>query len=118
MQHARETTRTTRHTTGRVLLCLLCFLWFLPSEARTRKITLSGSLTRTDYEHLLEREFNVPAGVKRLRISLSYTGGERRTVIDLGLRGPAGFRGWSGGGPQTIVVDATFASYGYLSGAI
>src|SRR5262249_12278907 len=88
------------------------------SEGRTRKLTLSGSVMRADYKHLFERQFNVAAGVKQLKISLAYTGEDRRTVIDLGLRGPAGFRGWSGGGPQTIVISATFASYGYLSGPI
>src|SRR5262245_43048550 len=81
-------------------------------------MTLSGSLTRADYERLLEREFDVPGGIKCLKISLMYTGEDRRTVIDLGLRGPAGFRGWSGGGPQTVVLGGTFATYGYLPGPV
>lgn len=79
---------------------------------------LTGRITGADYERLLEREFDVPAGTKRLSVSLLYSGKERRTVVDLGLRGPAGFRGWSGGGAQTIVVGPTFASYGYLPGPI
>jgi hypothetical protein len=89
------------------------------SSAQTpATITLSGTLTRADYERLFEREFDLSSGIKRLKISLTYTGEDRRTVIDLGLRGPAGFRGWSGGGPQTIVLGATYASYGYLPGPI
>jgi hypothetical protein len=90
----------------------------LHGAASLKPIVISGSLTHADYERLLEREFEVPFGVKSLRISLSYTGEDRRTVIDLGLRSPAEFRGWSGGGPQTIVVGPTFASYGYLPGPI
>src|SRR5215467_8844370 len=66
----------------------------------------------------MEREFDIAAGTKRLKITLKYSGSDRGTVIDLGLRGPAGFRGWSGGGPQSIVVGPTFASYGYLPGSI
>jgi hypothetical protein len=87
-------------------------------SADTRRTTVSGSLTRADYERLLERPFEVAPGTKSLKIALTYTGSDRGTVIDLGLRGPAGFRGWSGGGQQTIVVGTTYTSYGYLSGAI
>src|SRR5262249_48043042 len=83
-----------------------------------RTLTISGSLTHDDYERLLERRFDVLPGTGSLKIALSYTGSNRGTVIDLGLSGPAGFRGWSGGGPQNIVVGPTFASYGYLSGPI
>jgi hypothetical protein len=87
--------------------------------AVTRKpIVISGTLTHSDNGRLFEREFDVPAGIKSLKISLSYTGEDRRTVIDLGLRSPSEFRGWSGGGSQTIVVGPTFASYGYLPGPI
>jgi hypothetical protein len=81
-------------------------------------VVLEGSLTHVDYERLFEREFDVVPGTQRLKISLKYTGEDRRTVIDLGLKGPAGFRGWSGGGPQTIVVGPTYASYGYLPGPV
>jgi hypothetical protein len=83
-----------------------------------RTLIISGSLTRDDYERLLERSFDVLPGTRSLRIELAYTGTDRGTVIDLGLRGPAGFRGWSGGGPQKIVVGPTFTSYGYLPGPI
>src|SRR5262245_31283049 len=88
------------------------------SRQKSATITIQGSLTRSDHKTLLEREFDVPAGIRSLKITLTYTGGDRRTVIDLGLRGPAGFRGWSGGGPQTVRVGPTFASYGYLPGPI
>jgi hypothetical protein len=90
----------------------------LHSSSSGQTLTLSGSLTRDDYERLLERRFDVSPGTKRLKIDLAYTGGNQGTVIDLGLRGPAGFRGWSGGGPQSIVLGPTLASYGYLPGPI
>lgn len=87
-------------------------------DARTSAMTITGTITRADYERLIEREFEVAPGTDSIEVTLSYSGEERRTVIDLGLRGPRGFRGWSGGGPQTIVTGQTFASYGYLPGAI
>jgi hypothetical protein len=81
-------------------------------------VVIKGELTHDDDKRLFERSFEVPAGTAGLHLELAYTGGNDNTVIDLGLRGPAGFRGWSGGGPQTIVVGPTRASYGYQPGTI
>jgi len=88
------------------------------SSQSAQEIVIRGQLTRNDYERLLEQPFDVPAGTARVEVTLSYTGADERTVIDLGLRSPQEFRGWSGGGPQTIFVGATRASYGYLPGVI
>jgi hypothetical protein len=88
-----------------------------PSQGRD-EIVITGELTRDDYKRLLERPFDVSADTARIDVTLAYTGGDGKTVIDLGLRSPRGFRGWSGGGPQTVVVGATRASYGYLPGVI
>ena len=41
-----------------------------------------------------------------------------RTVIDLGLRGPSGVRGWSGGRESAVHVSALSATPGYLPGPI
>jgi hypothetical protein len=87
-------------------------------SSKSETISLTGKLNRSDYERLFERNFKVLPGTRQLKISLTYTGGDHGTVIDLGLRGPAGFRGWSGGGIQTIELGPTFASYGYLPGPI
>jgi hypothetical protein len=83
-----------------------------------RQVMLKGDITRDDYKRLFERTFDVPEGTADLEIELSYSGDSEKTVIDLGLRGPAGFRGWSGGGSQTIEVGAVRASYGYQPGPI
>jgi len=80
-------------------------------------ITLEGVLTRDDYERVFERDFQVPPGTERIDVELSYAD-QQRTVIDLGLRGPSGFRGWSGGSQPRVSVSATSASYGYLPGAV
>ena len=80
-------------------------------------LLLTGILTRDDYEALLERSFDVPPGTERIDIALTYDDRER-TVIDLGLAGPGGFRGWSGGGPQQVHVAAHSASFGYSPGGV
>jgi hypothetical protein len=81
-------------------------------------IVMRGELTHDDHKRLFERRFEVPQGTARLEVELSYTGSDEKTVMDLGLRGPAGFRGWSGGGPQTMVLGASRASFGYHPGPI
>lgn len=78
----------------------------------------SRELTRADYERLIEQPFDVPAGTRRIEVSYRVTGADARTVVDLGLRGPSGLRGWSGGSRATIWVSALGATPGYLPGAI
>jgi hypothetical protein len=80
-------------------------------------IELTGSLTYADYERLFERAFDVPAGTDRIDIELTYDDADR-TVIDLGLRGPSGIRGWSGGGLRRIFVSTHSATYGYTPGPL
>jgi hypothetical protein len=82
------------------------------------QIVLEGQLTPDDHKTLFERTFEVPADTALIEVQLSYSGVADKTAIDLGLRGPAGFRGWSGGGPQTIHVGPTRASFGYQPGPI
>jgi hypothetical protein len=87
-------------------------------RTRAADIVIHGELSRDDYKRLFERTFDVPDGVSQVQVDLSYTGVDAKTVVDLGLRDPDGFRGWSGGGPQTIAVGKTRASFGYLPGQI
>lgn len=81
-------------------------------------LTLEGTLTRADYERLFEQPFEVPAGTKRIELVVTNSGRERRTVLDVGLRGPSGFRGWSGGRTDSIELSALTATPGYLPGPI
>ncbi len=83
-----------------------------------RPIRFSGTLTFDDSEQMIEHTFEVPEGVSRIDVALSYTSQDRRTVLDLGLRGPSGLRGWSGGRETSIHISPLTATQGYLPGAI
>ncbi len=78
----------------------------------------SITLTSADYERLFEQPFDVPAGVRRVEVAYRVSGGDARTVVDLGLRSPSGLRGWGGGSRSRIWVSALSATAGYLPGAI
>ncbi len=58
----------------------------------------------------------VPPGAFGLRVELNY---ERPgAVLDLGIMGPGGFRGWSGGARRSFVITADAATPGYLPGEL
>ncbi|MBI1359401.1 MAG: PHP domain-containing protein [Alphaproteobacteria bacterium] len=88
-----------------------------PRQDQHREIVLSGDLTRTDHQTYRELPFNVPQGVTRITIELSYDH-DQHTVIDLGLRDPAGQRGWSGGNKSCIVIGVDDATPSYRAGPI
>ena len=79
---------------------------------------VSGELTRAAFEHYTEVPFDLPAGVTRLTIRFSYGGREQRSVIDLGLRDPQRFRGWSGGTRDRMTLSTEDATPGYLPGPL
>jgi hypothetical protein len=74
--------------------------------------------------------FDVPPGVRRIRVSTGHDRcslfGVARNVLDLGIFGPAGhdlgnaegFRGWSGGARTHFTLSAGDATPGYLAGPI
>lgn len=76
---------------------------------------LEGVLQRTDHQTWREIPFDVPAGVGQLRVVFSHAT-DQGTVIDLGLRDPERFRGWSGGNKSTFTVGTGWATPSYLSG--
>ncbi len=65
-------------------------------------------------EQYREIPVEVPPGCAGLTVTLAYTGG----VLDLGCRGPAGFRGWSGGARDRYTITPTAATPGYLPGEL
>ena len=59
----------------------------------------------------------VPAGTSALRVRLSYQGNPAAPV-DLGIFGPGGFRGWSGGERDSFVIAELGSTPGYLTGPV
>ncbi|HTR50189.1 MAG TPA: CehA/McbA family metallohydrolase [Kofleriaceae bacterium] len=60
--------------------------------------------------------FAVPAGTVEIQITKTYTTGVN--ILDFGVWAPEGFRGWSGGLTDDIIVGVAQSSRGYLPGAI
>lgn len=80
--------------------------------------TIKGDLKSDDFATYKELPFDVPAGVAQIRIEVSHDGRGRATVLDLGLRDPAGFRGWSGSNKTALVVSQYEATPSYRAGPI
>jgi hypothetical protein len=81
-------------------------------------LVLTGTLTGKDHQTYREVPFKVPPGVTRLTLEFAYTGKEQRAVIDLGMRDPQRFRGWSGGNKDRVVIEEADATPSYLPGPI
>lgn len=91
--------------------------WASEDPTRPAPIVLEGELTGNLHETYLELPFEVPPGIERLSVSLDYDR-ENKTVIDMGLRDPNGFRGWSGGARQSFTLSASEATPSYTPGPI
>ena len=81
-------------------------------------IVLHGALSGTDEKtwHLVP--FEVPPGTTRITVDFDYITRDARTTIDLGLLGPGGLRGWSGGNKRSFTVSPTDATPSYLPGPL
>jgi hypothetical protein len=58
-------------------------------------------------------DFDVPAGCPGVRVDLSFD--RAAGVLDLGLIDPAGWRGWSGGARDQVLIGPSSATPGYLN---
>ena len=59
----------------------------------------------------------MPAGATRVTIRFTYDK-DQHSVIDLGLRDPQRFRGWSGGTRDHMTLSTEDATPGYLPGPL
>jgi hypothetical protein len=85
---------------------------------RAPDLVLTGTLTGADHQTYREVPFETPRGVTRMTIRVTHDGQAERTVVDLGLRDPERFRGWSGGNKDRFVISATDATPSYLPGPL
>jgi hypothetical protein len=91
---------------------------FAPAAAAAPDLTLTGEMTGEDNATYREAPFQVPAGVTAITVEFEYGGRAEQTVIDLGLRDPQRFRGWSGGNKSRFTVSETWATPSYLPGPL
>lgn len=63
-----------------------------------------------------EVAFAVPAGT--VEIQVAHTDGSADVILDWGVWGPDGFRGWGGGNTEDAVIGVAESSRSYLPGAI
>jgi hypothetical protein len=99
---------------------ILVLLAALPAfaDSPAREIVIEGSVSRADHQTYILREFEVPPGIEGITIDFEHDGAKDRTVIDLGLMDPAGFRGWTGSNKNRIEISAFDATPGYRNGPI
>jgi hypothetical protein len=97
---------------------LAAALTLLAAPAAAADLTLTGVMTGADHQTYREVPFRVPAGVTRITVEFAYTGREQKSVIDLGLRDPQRFRGWSGGAKARFTVSEADATPSYLPGPL
>ena len=111
-----------RLRTGLVVLFFATFASLTVETAqagvRDPNVVLKGVLDHRDHETYREVPFRVPVGVKTLTVEFDYSGRRDRSVIDLGLRDPQRFRGWSGGNKSRLVIEEADATPSYLSGPL
>lgn len=77
---------------------------------------LTGQIGRADYRTYRSVPFEFPNGADRLLVEMSLERQAERTVIDIGLEDPNGFRGASGSNKRVILVGETEATPSYLPG--
>lgn len=95
---------------------LAAILFGTPAVAET--LTLKGVMTGADHQTYREVPFRVPAGTTAVTVEFAYTGKDQKSVIDLGIRDPQRFRGWSGGNKARFTLTETWATPSYLPGPL
>ncbi|HBK44874.1 MAG TPA: phosphotransferase, partial [Xanthomonadaceae bacterium] len=91
---------------------------FVPVAVAQQARVIEGEITRADHQRYVEAPFEVPAGTARISVEFDYDKRGQGVTVDLGLLGPDGFRGWSGGNKRQFTIAAADATPSYLPGAI
>ncbi|WP_397421497.1 CehA/McbA family metallohydrolase [Phenylobacterium sp.] len=99
-------------------LLAIAAVWAAAIPAAAETLTLSGVLTGTDHQTYREVPFRVAAGTTAVTVTFAYTGQDQKAVIDLGIRDPQRFRGWSGGNKASFTLTETWATPSYLPGPL
>jgi hypothetical protein len=87
------------------------------AQERAPDRVFTGEVTGADHQHYKPVPFDVPAGVERITVTLTYDK-TSKTVVDMGVWDPQRFRGWSGGTRDRFTLAASDATPGYLAGTL
>jgi MYXO-CTERM domain-containing protein len=93
---------------------LLAASLLAPGLAGAADVVLEDQLDAAPTAPVLFVPFEVPPGTAELRVARDDL--SEANILDWGLMGPDGFRGWSGGNRADVVVNAEAATPGYLPG--
>ena len=88
---------------------------FVAIAAVLSTLHLEGTATPADGDYI-DVPFTVPAGTVEFSITRTYD--TTYAILDFGVWAPEGYRGWSGGLTDDIVIGVDQSSRGYLPGAI
>lgn len=101
------------------LACAVAALAALGAPATARaadqQLTLDGTVQPGGLDHVFV-EFQVPDGFHEIEVD--HENLTQGTILDFGLNGPDGFRGWGGGNVEPAIVGDLAASRSYLAGPI
>ncbi|MEX1364036.1 MAG: CehA/McbA family metallohydrolase [Nannocystaceae bacterium] len=92
-------------------------LWMVHGTAAAGEmvIPISGDIPQGGLDHFFV-PFEVPEGI--VEIEVRHEDDSATNVLDWGLQGPDGFRGWGGGNSEPGVVGLQAASRSYVPGPI
>ncbi|WP_096437234.1 CehA/McbA family metallohydrolase [Alteribacter populi] len=76
-------------------------------------LTLKESISEERQGEYITLHFDVPEAIEEINVRLIVKN-EKGNTIDLGLEGPSGMKGWSGGARRSIFVREDRATPGYL----
>ncbi|WP_082596545.1 CehA/McbA family metallohydrolase [Sphingomonas sp. Root241] len=88
-----------------------------PAAAMAQDAVFTGEITGADHQHYKPVPFDVPTGVERITVTLTYDKVDK-TVVDMGVWDPERFRGWSGGTRDRFTLSPSDATPGYLPGTL
>lgn len=95
-----------------------CALAQQPAARTQPDLVLRYRVRFADYHRIFSIPFKVPVGTTRISMSFTYSRQDERTALDMGLMGPHGFRGWSGGDKEGFTLSLADATPSYLPGPI
>lgn len=100
-----------------MLSTLFAALWVgvFPQAEFPVTIDLAGEVPEAGGDYYIV-EFEVPAGT--VEIEIAHSDESDRNILDWGVWGPNGFRGWGGGNTESAVIGAEAASRSYVPGPI